>query len=600
MKKKILMISLTILTFLVSTLFLTRHVLASELDDETEDTQNQYEEHKVLVKITKVDENQEPLSGATLQIIDAFDYVVEEWESDGSVHEIMLPEGEYVLHETVAPIGYEIAPDQTFTVEAVLNEINAGTDHDSEVCEHYGGIPLYYVEVEVESQGTKQKQEVYCINQGWEEPDGINYDGEVVTIDNITEFVPDYDKSMTNKELYDKVLDIIYHRSKASEVFPDLSNVEIRYITEVALKNYTSADYESPNGKDSAGNYIMTKIFREYTYDANVNSKYRVTPGEGDAFGNLAKHWWVYHKEKGTGKKIPIPSKYADLYYYLVRNEDHHPSDMHLYVYSTNTQLPDGDSYQNLLGVVWFNPYDDNHVVEVIMEDKYSTEVTDVTIEKIWEDDNNRDDIRPESLDVTLSNGTTVTLSEENGWKATIENLPVYDKGTKINYTWSEVSAYGYKLISNVVNGYVTTLTNYHKPSETTIIIKKIWDDYDDVSQIRPNEIIVDLLIDNEVVDTLTITSEDGWEGAFTNLKEFDGGVKIEYVVREREIPEYETSYSVDGNTYTITNHHELGKGNGPEEEPPQTGIIYNKRGVFIVLMNMFGLSFAVRRTKED
>ena len=594
------MISLTILTFLVSALFLTKQVLASEIEDETEDTQNQYEEHKVLVKITKVDENQELLSGATLQIIDASNNIIDEWESGESAHEIMLSEGEYVLHETIAPEGYEIAQDQTFTVQAVLNEINVGTDHDIEVCEHYGGIPLYYVEVEVESQSTKQKQEVYCINQGWEEPDGINYDGQVVTIDNITEFVPDYDKSMTNKDLYDKVLDVIYHRSKVSEAFPDLSNVEIRYITEVALKNYTSAEYESPNGKDSNGNYIMTKIFREYTYDADVNSKYRVTPGEGDAFGNLAKHWWVYHKEKDTGKRITIPSKYADLYYYLVRNEDHHPSDMHLYVYSTNTKPNDGDNYQNLLGVVWFNPYDDNHVVEVVMEDKYSTELTDVTIEKIWDDDNNRDDIRPESLDVTLSNGMAVTLNEENGWKATIEDLPVYDKGTKINYTWSEVTTDGYELIGNVVNVYVTTLTNYHKPSETTIIIKKIWDDFDDISQIRPNEITVDLLVDDEVIDTLTITASDNWEGAFTGLNEFDGGVKIEYVVREREIPEYETYYFLDGNTYTITNHHELGKGNGPEEEPPQTGIIYNKHGVFIVLMNMFGLSFAVRKIKEN
>ena len=231
-------------------------------------------------------------------------------------------------------------------------------------------------------------------------------------------------------------------------------------------------------------------------------------------------------------------------------------------------------------------------------------------ITKVWTDNTDNDGLRPEEITVhiidedTEEEYGTAIMSAENKWYYEFDNLPKYKNGgEEIKYKIIEDPVAGYTYTFRPTeenNGVDYILENTHEDSLIDIIIKKIWDDNDDVSQIRPNEIIVDLLIDNEVVDTLTITSEDGWEGAFTNLKEFDGGVKIEYVVREREIPEYETSYSVDGNTYTITNHHELGKGNGPEEEPPQTGIIYNKRGVFIVLMNMFGLSFAIRRTKED
>ena len=231
-------------------------------------------------------------------------------------------------------------------------------------------------------------------------------------------------------------------------------------------------------------------------------------------------------------------------------------------------------------------------------------------ITKVWTDNTDNDGLRPEEITVhiidedTEEEYGTAIMSAENKWYYEFDNLPKYKNGgEEIKYKIIEDPVAGYTYTFRPTeenNGVDYILENTHEDSLIDIIIKKIWDDNDDVSQIRPNEIIVDLLIDNEVVDTLTITSEDGWEGAFTNLNEFDGGVKIEYVVREREIPEYETSYSVDGNTYTITNHHELGKGNGPEEEPPQTGIIYNKRGVFIVLMNMFGLSFAVRRTKED
>ena len=224
MNKKLAMKSIVILLMLF---LLPYNVLAEEISEEDIDTtESQYEEHKVAVIITKVDEDGKPLVGATLQILDSDNNVVDEWVSDGTAHEVMLSEGEYILHEKEAPKGYVAAENQSFVVEAVINEINAGTDHDTEICADYKGIPLYYVE----SQGVKQ--EVYCINQGWDEPHDINYDGAVVTIDNITTFAPDYDKTMTNQELYDKVLDIVYHRSKASQDFPDLSEIEIRYITE--------------------------------------------------------------------------------------------------------------------------------------------------------------------------------------------------------------------------------------------------------------------------------------------------------------------------------------------------------------------------------
>ncbi len=589
------------LVFLIGIISFPSLVFAEDRDlpsssDDNQTESNSYEAHQVAVRITKVDENNEPLKGATLQILDADGEVVEEWISDGQVYEILLPEGEYVLHEVEAPEGYEVASDQAFTVEAVLNTINADTDHDDEICDHYGGIPLYYVEVE--SQGVKQQQEVYCINQGWEEPDGINYNGQVVTVDNITTFVPDYDKTMSREELYDKVLDIIYHRSKASEAFPDLSNVEIRYITETALKNYTSAEYESPNGKNPDGSYIMTKIMREYTYDPTVNSQYRVTPGLGDSFGNLAKHWWVYHRNNGA--RVPIPAKYAELYYYLIRDDDHHPSDMHLYVYSTGETTVDGESYQNLLGVTWFNPYDDNHVIELSLTDLYSTETTDISITKIWDDEDNQDGLRPDEIEVTLSNGTTVSLNEENDWSATVEDLPVYENGEKITYTWSEVSVPGYELVGNETNGYVTTLTNRHVPELTEITIVKIWDDFDDVSQIRPDEITIDILVDNEIIETIVIKNTDGWEMTITDLPKFKNGIEIVYDVSEHAIKEYDTYYAKNGNTFTITNHHELGKGGDtPEEFPPQTGINKNNQITFIILLNMLGVSFVLRRTRE-
>ena len=59
------------------------------------------------------------LAGAVLQIIDKDNNVIEEWTSDTQPHffEAILKAGEtYRLHETIAPNGYVIAHDITFTV----------------------------------------------------------------------------------------------------------------------------------------------------------------------------------------------------------------------------------------------------------------------------------------------------------------------------------------------------------------------------------------------------------------------------------------------------------------------------------------------------
>lgn len=72
-----------------------------------------------VVKLMKYDENNQPLSGAKLQILDMDGSVVEEWTSDEKPHELtaVLNSGEtYILHEVFAPAGYTVAPDVKFTV----------------------------------------------------------------------------------------------------------------------------------------------------------------------------------------------------------------------------------------------------------------------------------------------------------------------------------------------------------------------------------------------------------------------------------------------------------------------------------------------------
>ena len=363
--------------------------------------------HKVAVITTKVDEEGNPLAGATLQIIDKDGNVVDEWISDGTAHESLLPEGDYILHEVSAPEGYVKAEDKSFTVKVEINDMDAGVDWSEEPCEHYGGTPLYYVESD------SKKNEVYCINQDWETPDdNSKYDGSVVTTDNIRDYTSQTtyvdaagnkekrdvsDQELSSQELYDKLLDIIYHRQKASDLFKDLSEAEIRYITESALKNYTNAGLtrvqrvnkksDIPEGAmdiyfDGKYYWYLYTHFRSFVYDPDASlgtDIYKTVVGEGDAFGTLARHWngsgSVYgkpgHNAKNKSEVREKIARYYELYQYLISNKDHHPSDMHLYIYSSkNTPVDtsgndfDG-AYQNLLGITWFNPYDENYKVEL-------------------------------------------------------------------------------------------------------------------------------------------------------------------------------------------------------------------------------------------
>ena len=93
----------------------------------------------------------------------------------------------------------------------------------------------------------------------------------------------------------------------------------------------------------------------------------------------------------------------------------------------------------------------------------YMPELISVSVVKIWDDDNNAAGMRPKNLIVTLSNGTRVTLNEENGWFATVDNLPKYVNGQLAVYTWKEQEVLGYALSSIVTHNGITVLTNEYR-----------------------------------------------------------------------------------------------------------------------------------------
>ena len=206
---------------------------------------------------------------------------------------------------------------------------------------------------------------------------------------------------------------------------------------------------------------------------------------------------------------------------------------------------------------------------EYVITNTHVTETTEATVKKVWNDSNDQDGKRPAELTVNLMNGntvvSTVTLSEENGWEATVSNLPKKENGTVISYSWSEGSMpEGYSLEGSVTSGTVTTLTNKYAPEETSVSVRKVWTDSDNQDGIRPDSITVQLKADGkESGEPVELNEANNWTHTWNGLAKKASGTEIEYSVDEVSVPGgYTKTVTANENKteYTITNTHETEK----------------------------------------
>ncbi|WP_449193864.1 Cna B-type domain-containing protein [Trueperella pyogenes] len=178
---------------------------------------------------------------------------------------------------------------------------------------------------------------------------------------------------------------------------------------------------------------------------------------------------------------------------------------------------------------------------------------------KTWDDANNQDGKRPESITIRLlKNGVeadsrTVTAAQKWAWSFT--DLPKFDKGQEIVYTITEDAVSGY---SAKMSGY--NVTNTYTPGKTSVGVAKSWQDRHDQDGLRPESVQVQLLADGKPVEgkVLTLKAANNWAGTFTELEEFKAGKKIAYSVAEVSVPKGYTSQVAGDATrgYTVTNTH--------------------------------------------
>lgn len=219
-----------------------------------------------------------------------------------------------------------------------------------------------------------------------------------------------------------------------------------------------------------------------------------------------------------------------------------------------------------------------------------------IVVKKSWDDSNNSDGIRPDSVVVKLyQNGKDMekdqVLSAANNWSAEFNDLPKQDDvGEDYEYEVKEESTSvingnvktGYEVAYEVkestdkssdITTITTNITNTHTPKTVQKTIRKTWDDENDQDKIRPDSVRFNLLANGkDVVDTVTLNSENGWKARSKVLPKCENGNEIEYtweevkegVVTGDEQIGYKVFYdenSDDPDTTVATNSHTPGRG---------------------------------------
>ena len=198
----------------------------------------------------------------------------------------------------------------------------------------------------------------------------------------------------------------------------------------------------------------------------------------------------------------------------------------------------------------------------------YKPEETSVKVTKKWEDADNQDGKRPESIKVQLYGndkkvGEEVTLNEGNSWTHTWAKLPKNAAGIPIKYTVKEVgevdnytTSYGEDSQGNII------ITNKHVPEKTKVEGQKTWSDNDNQDGKRPESITVNLLADGRKVKEVKATAATDWKYSFTDLPKYENGRVIKYTVTENTVDDYNTeiegydiknSYTPEETSVTVT-----------------------------------------------
>lgn len=209
----------------------------------------------------------------------------------------------------------------------------------------------------------------------------------------------------------------------------------------------------------------------------------------------------------------------------------------------------------------------------IAVTNKHVPQFDDFTVVKVWNDSNNVDGIRPDSITIHMNgsdgSSTEATLSNTKDWKYTFKHIPLFDaNGNEITYTITEDAVAGYTY--TVTNeGRSFTITNSHVQETLSIPVTKTWEDNGNQDGVRPSAIHVILMGSDGNVYEANLTAAGKWKYEFKDLPRYwMEGVAIDYTLSEETVDNY--TYKIEGDAdtgFTVTNEH----------IPAVTNVVINK-----------------------
>ena len=474
------------------------------------------------IKIVKVDadDNETKLAGAKFKLTRVSDGKEYELTTDaqGEAVSEKLVAGEYKIKEISAPVGYEL-DSKEYSVTVKDGEATIQT---------VTNVPLK-INIPVEKKWIGKQADSITVH--------LYADGKdtgktvVLNVDN------NWKDEFKDIRQYDK------------------TGNEIEYtVKEDKLENYSSKVT-----KDSNGGFIITNTNTE-TIDIPVTKTWVGKPTDSVTVKLLADG-----KDSGKTLTLTESDNWKGTFEKLNKYDE-----------------KDGHEVNYTIEEVEINGYttgisgsaENGFTITNTISGKVSIPVT-----KIWKGE------AASEVQVTLyANGEEVetkTLSKDNDWQYTFKDLEKYQDGKEITYTVEEKEVAGYtsSKTGDIESGIIFTNT---KTGKTIVEGKKVWNDKDNQSGKRPEEITVNLLANGKVVQSATVSEKLNWQFSFENLDKYDEeGQEITYSVNEEEVEDYSSKITGDTkNGFTITNTYQ-------GEETPTKTVKVVKTGDETKLMNL-------------
>ena len=175
-----------------------------------------------------------------------------------------------------------------------------------------------------------------------------------------------------------------------------------------------------------------------------------------------------------------------------------------------------------------------------------------IEVTKIWEDNNNKGEKRPEKITMKLSGDgkeykKELDVTDENNensniWNSAFENIPKYDKNLdEIEYVLSEEDTGNifYVPQNTIIEQDTRTITNtFEVPDERiSVTVTKQWNDNGNIYGRRPESIYLKLTGNGEEYKQEVYGNGNEWTYTFTNLPKYDSlGDEIIYTASEEEV----------------------------------------------------------------